>query len=37
MLDFTKKYYPQGWKFLPETGGLTLLFRQIQELPLRPK
>ena len=31
------KYYPQGWRFLPETGGLTLLSRPIPELPLRPE
>ncbi len=30
------KYYPQGWRFFPKTGGLTLLSRQIPELPLRP-
>ncbi len=34
---FRKKYYPQGWRFFPKTGGLTLLSRQIPELPLRPE
>ena len=34
---FRSKYYPQGWRFLPKTGGLTLLFRPIPELPLRPE
>ena len=34
---FREKYYPQGWRFLPKTGGLTLLSRQIPELPLRPE
>ena len=29
--------YPQGWRFFPKTGGLTLLSRQIPELPLRPE
>ena len=32
---FRSKYYPQGWRFLPKTGGLTLLSRPIPELPLR--
>ena len=34
---FRSKYYPQGWRFLPKTGGLTLLSRPIPELPLRPE
>ena len=34
---FREKYYPQGWRFFPKTGGLTLLSRQIPELPLRPE
>ena len=34
---FRSKYYPQGWRFFPETGGLTLHSRQIPELPLRPE
>lgn len=25
MQGFRSKYYPQGWRFLPKTGGLTLL------------
>ena len=33
---FRSKYYPQGWRFLPKTGGLTLLSRTIPELPLHP-
>ena len=35
--NFRPKYYPQGWRFLPKTGGLTLLSRPIPELPLRPE
>ena len=34
---FRSKYYPQGWRFLPKTGGLTLHSRPIPELPLRPE
>ena len=34
---FSEKYYPQGWRFFLKTGGLTLLSRQIPELPLRPE
>ena len=34
---FREKYYPQGWRFLPKTGGLTLHSRPIPELPLRPE
>ena len=34
---FRRKYYPKGWRFLPKTGGVTLLSRQIPELPLRPE
>ena len=34
---FREKYYPKGWRFFPKTGGLTLLSRQIPELPLRPE
>ena len=34
---FREKYYPQGWRFFPKTGGLTLLFRTIPELPLHPE
>ena len=34
---FRSKYYPQGWRFLPKTGVLTLLSRPIPELPLRPE
>jgi len=34
---FSEKYYPKGWRFFPKTGGLTLLSRQIPELPLRPE
>ncbi len=34
---FREKYYPQGWRFFPKTGGLTLLSRPIPELPLRPE
>lgn len=34
---FRGKYYPKGWRFFPKTGGLTLLSRQIPELPLRPE
>lgn len=34
---FRSKYYPQGCRFLPKTGGLTLLSRPIPELPLRPE
>ena len=33
MITFREKYYPQGWRFLPKTGGLTLLSRPIPELP----
>ena len=32
---FREKYYPQGWRFFPKTGGLTLHSRPIPELPLR--
>ena len=34
---FREKYYPQGWRFFPKTGGLTLHSRPIPELPLRPE
>ena len=34
---FREKYYPKGWRFLLKTGGLTLHFRPIPELPLRPE
>ena len=34
---FREKYYPQDWRFFLKTGGLTLLSRQIPELPLRPE
>ena len=34
---FSEKYYPQGWRFFPKTGGLTFHFRPIPELPLRPE
>jgi len=34
---FREKYYSKGWRFFPKTGGLTLLSRQIPELPLRPE
>ena len=34
---FRRKYYPKGWRFLPKTGSVTLLSRQIPELPLRPE
>ena len=34
---FREKYYPQGWRVLPKTGGLTLHSRPIPELPLRPE
>ena len=37
MQGFRSKYYPQGWRFLPKTGGLTLLSCPIPELPLRPE
>ena len=37
MIIFRPKYYPQGWRFFPKTGGLTLLSRPIPELPLRPE
>ena len=34
---FRSKYYPQGWRFLPKTGGLTLKTKTNPELPLRPE
>jgi hypothetical protein len=37
MQGFSEKYYPQGWRFFQKTGGSTLHFRQIPELPLRPE
>jgi len=39
MQGFWRKYYPkpaQVWRFPHKTGGLTLLSRQIPELPLHP-
>ena len=37
MQGFSRKYYPQGWRFPQKTGGLTLHSRPIPELPLRPE
>ncbi|WP_418683522.1 hypothetical protein [Alistipes putredinis] len=37
MITSREKYYPQGWRFFPKTGGLTLHSRPIPELPLRPE